>query len=172
MKFTSLNTTEQKAFNIRDFSGGADYADKRSLKDGKPLSEALNMYCKDGRLTSRPGISSNSGNAIINPNCTTDEYRTYHVTDCTVTVDGSENKIAYFQLCEADAHCYIYIFLIDASGVSSPAGYLLFNRVTSENFYVPRNILFFTGKSVNGGGVFALITRYDLYNTSDKITDM
>ena len=172
MKFTSLNKTEQKAFNIRDFSGGADYADKRSLKDGKPLSEALNMYCKDGRLTSRPGISSNSGNAIINPNCTTDEYRTYHVTDCTVTVDGSENKIAYFQLCEADAHCYIYIFLIDASGVSSPAGYLLFNRVTSENFYVPRNILFFTGKPVNGGGVFALITRYDLYNTSDKITDM
>lgn len=168
MKFVSLNKTPQKVFKVKDFSGGADFCDPKSAENGKQLYESLNMRHIGGFLTTRPGIYAKSENLIINLNDTHYDDFCYEVTKSAVSVNGEEMRIAFVQYRYDDSMYYTNILFINKNGEFKSTGSIISSRTSDECFYKPKSLLFYSGKPFAGGGVFALLTKENIYDSNAK----
>lgn len=168
MKFGLLQRKEQKTFKVRGFKGGTVTDLNAWDIPDNALSDSENMSCEKGVLCTRAGLSADLGNVIKTENPSIIDTLNFKVADSTVCINGKYKKIALEEYCKDDSIYYCNIFLVDADGKSTPAGNFVFNRITDEDFYQPKSILFYSGKAVNGAGVFAFVSSRNIYNTSQS----
>lgn len=168
MKFGSLMHTERKTFKVRNFKAGTVKGRLASDIPDNALSDSLNMWSNGGILCTRPGLFSDSENIIKSENPPFYDSFSYKVTDSAVYVNGEYKKIAVEEYCAEDSFYYCNIFFVGADGSSTSAGYFVLNRISSEDFYQPTNILFYSGSAVNGAGVFALVSTRNIYDYTQK----
>lgn len=168
MKFSSLQHTSVKTFSVPRLDGGTDLSLPPDTISDSALSDGVNIWFDKGILKTRPGLLSDSGKVIMSESSTYDDTLNYSLTDAGFFSDGEYKRIAVGEYCESGAHYFCRIFLISADGSSSQAGYLLFNRVSNDEFNIPENILFYSAEAVSGAGVFAFVTTHNIYNTQQK----
>ncbi|MEE1238697.1 MAG: hypothetical protein UHO61_02100 [Acutalibacteraceae bacterium] len=167
MKFSALQRTEQKSIKIRNFKAGTVMSGLADIPDNA-LSNSENMWRENGALCTRAGLYADLENIIKSENPPLYDSFTYMVADSTVCINGKYKKIAVEGYCEEESVYYCNIFFVDADGSSTPTGNLVFNRITSNDFYTPTNILFYSGSPVNGAGIFAFVSTANIYNYSEK----
>lgn len=168
MKFGSLQQGAAKILRVRSFKEGTvTHALPSEIPDGA-LAKSENMWRDGGLLSTRLGLCADTGNIIKSENPPIYDSFSYQVADSGVYIDGEYKKIAVEEYLEDDSRCYCRMFLVGADGLSAPAGYFLFSRITDSDFYLPTNILFYGGKKVNGAGVFALVSAENIYKTSEN----
>lgn len=167
MKFGSLQRTEQKRLKVRSFKAGTVMGGTDSEIPDNALSGSENMWREGGVLCTRPALCADSSNIVKSETAFAYPFF-YKITDSAVYIKGEYKKIAIEQYCLDDSVYYCNIFFVGADGKSAPAGNFVFNRITSEEFYNPTSILFYSGSAVKGAGVFAFVSAANINNYSQK----
>lgn len=168
MVFKALKKPEQKVFGIKDFSGGADFSDCRSMLSGKNLSDNLNMIYSNGNITGRPGLYSDSSDVIESHALDYQNIYQYRFIEGKVAVNGNVNDIVGTVRIESDSYYYLYIYFIDCYGNKTNTGSIVFQRYSNDSFYQPQKIVFYNAAPISGGGIFAFVQTEDIYDVKQK----
>ncbi len=169
MKYDSLKRQPTKQFRVSAFDGGTNLQKAPIDIENNALSNCKNMWFKDGRLRTRPAFKGEVGKAVVTKVYYKFENVDYSVTDSVVFIDGVEKRIATADVLSDDSMHYTKVYLLDKNNRATSIGEIIFYRISSEVFYHPINILFYTGKSQTGGGIFALVTLRDEYDESKML---
>lgn len=168
MKYGSLKRQEPKSFKIGVLDGGTDYNNPVDNIKDNCISQALNMWYKNSRLQTRPGFKGGADRAVDTTIYGNTDDLKYDITDTVIYREGEYCRIATANVTTDDYVHYTYVYLVDLYKNITPIGHLAFTRFSSEEFYVPTNINFFTGKPQNGGGIYALVTLCNRHNFTQK----
>ncbi len=168
MKYSSLNSQGVKSFKTGVLDGGLSSDGVPDLIKDNQIVSGCNMWYKDSYLKTRPGFKNYIDKAVETQIFGTDGELEYNVTNTAVYLDGVYWRIATAQALIDDYSYYVYTYLIDLEGNIVPMGYISFNRVSNNSFYIPAHINFFNGKAQNGGGIFVIVALQDKYNWSKK----
>lgn len=168
MKYDSLKRTFSKTFRVSKFDGGINTALEPSNIENNQLSDGKNVWVKNGRLQTRPGIVCSENHAIKTHIPGAFGRLDYEIHNAGIYIEGEYMRIASAQVCTDDYEYDCNVFLIGEGGGYIPIGKMTFLRTTSEIFYTPINILFYTGKAQNGGGIFAMVTLQNGYDDTDR----
>lgn len=164
MKYNHITPQQLKCFKLPILNGGTD----TTGQDLNCILKSQNLWFKDGRLKTRPGIFTSSKNArTITKNSFYDEFD-YQLHDVTVNYLETDYKIATVGVNSDNFMYTLYIYLVASEYNVMSVGSMQFLRISSDNYKIPENITFYTGKSQNGGGVFALISLRNEENYSEK----
>lgn len=168
MKYDSLKRQSVKSFKISALDGGINASQIPENINDNQVPMCKNMWYKDGRLQTRPGFNGDSAKAINTRIYGYSGELEYKVTDTEIYLDGIYYRIAVSDVITDDYAHYTYVYLIDLEDNIKPIGNMTFFRISSEIFNLPTNIIFFNGKSQNGGGIFAFVTLTNKYNVNEK----
>ena len=165
MKYNSLKPSAVKSFRLPTLNGGTGLgndADNNALCGGK------NVWFKDGTLKTRSGLFAASKNAVtVETKSQTDEI-SYILTDTCVNRWGIEYRIGYSNVMTENFMYVTNVYLVSSDINIKSIGSLTFLRFSSDEFKIPENIVFYTGTPQSGGGIFALVTLYNVENYNDK----
>ena len=160
VKYKTINSKNEKIIKIKLPENGIDmYSDS---------NYAENMIFKNGRFETRKGLNANVENILDIADFEGVASADFKLTD---TIFYKENKPFQIAYCDIDfdySNRFFKVFLIDEDLISQNAGYIHFQRAADDIFYVPENIIFYTGKPQNGGGIFAVVLLKNLYNGKAK----
>ncbi len=169
MKYGFLKGREVKTFKSGILDGGLDIHSTPDLIADNKVSECHNMWYKNAHLQTRPGFQSNPENSVNSKIYGYSGELEYNITDTEIYLYGRYWRIATSNVFTDDYACYIYTYLIDLSGKIKDIGKFAFMRFSSDEFYLPISLNFYSGKPQNGGGIFALITLEDEYDATRRI---
>lgn len=168
MKYGFLKKQPSKTFKTGALDGGIDYKNHPdNIKDNK-LSAAKNMWYKNSRLQTRPGFKGDAACAVNSMLYGYSGELKYNVTDTVIYRHGEYYRLATADVTTDDYAHYTYVYLLDLSGNIEPIGNLSFLRYSSDVFYLPSHINFFTGKPTKGGGIYAMVTLCNTHDISSK----
>jgi len=167
MKYSSLKSETVKVFEMPVCNKGVNLTDiPENVEDGY-LTECKNVLFKDGKLQRRPGINAKG---IIDADIFEfSQGYNYRLTDTTVFYENEYYKIATADVDYDDSSYFIFVYLIGNGGKVKNLGYMHFGRADSDIFYIPYKCVFYVGKAVAGGGIFALISLYNRENNIQTI---
>lgn len=168
MKYTSLKSGRSKTFVVNSFDGGLNYSFSPLHINDNQLSDCKNVWFKDGALQTRLGLTCDVSKVITTPIPGYSGVHHYKLHNTVVNIEGENMRIATSEICTDDYHFCCNVFLVGESGNYISIGKLSFLRTTSEIFYTPINIIFYTGKPQNGGGIFAMVTLQNEYLEDEK----
>ncbi len=164
MKYNHLNTSTLKCFKFPELDGGND----AKTNQNNCLCDSLNLWYKNGRLQTRPGLCPKNSNVIsVLKHSDYDEFE-YCLHDVTVNYLETEYKIGTIGVSSDNFMYTLYIYFMASEYNVLPVGSLNFLRISSDNFKIPENIIFYTGKPQIGGGVFAFVTLKNVENLEEK----
>ncbi len=168
MKYGSLKKKEIKVFNSGSLNGGLDTKNSIDSISDNSVSHCINMWFKDSYLKTRPGFKSNPLKAVDSKILGYNGTLEYSVTNTSIYRNNRYFRIATSNVFTDDYACYVYTYLIDRYGNMETMGQMAFLRFSSDVFFLPISLNFYSGKPQNGGGVFALVTLANKYNSSQK----
>ncbi len=164
LKYNHITPQQLKCFKLPTLNGGID----TTGQDLNCLLKSENLWFKDGRLKTRPGIFAKTGNAhTITKNSFYDEFD-YQLHDVTVNYLETDYRIATIGVNTDNFMYTLYIYFVASEYNVLSVGSLQFLRLSSDIYKIPENITFYSGKAQNGGGVFALMSLRNVENYSDK----
>lgn len=164
MKYNHLSPKGIKCFKLPTLNGGID---PKAINDNR-LIDGKNLWFKDGRLQTRPGLYATSENAITVPKKSIYDEFDYRLHDVRINYLDCEYRIGTIGVCNDNFSYTLYVYFIASNTNILPVGKLEFLRISSVDFKVPDNITFYTGTPQNGGGIFALISLKNIENYSEK----
>ena len=168
MKYDSLRKGSYKTFRVNKLDGGVNYSLPPLNINDNQLSDCKNVWFNGGTLQTRPGLSCEISKAIessVSDGIGMNQYKLHNTGVC---IEGEYMRIATSEFCYDDYVYYCNVFLVGENGNYTPIGKLSFFRTTSEIFYMPINILFYTGKAQTGGGIFAMVTVQNQYYEDER----
>ena len=168
MKYDSLKRKSVKTFKVSKFDGGLNSTFSPMNIEDDQLSDCKNMWFKGGRLQTRPGLECSVSTAIQTPVLGSLGLNEYKIHNAKIDFKGEYNRIVTAEVLTDDYAYYINVFLVSESGHFKSIGKMSFFRTTSEIFYMPINVLFYTGKPQNGGGIFAMVTVQNSYYEDER----
>lgn len=168
MKYESLKRQTVKTLKLKGFDGGVDLQNPPFEISNNKLSGCQNMWFKDSRLQTRPGFRADEKKVTRTEVLGTSGELKYNICDTQVFHNGVYCQIATSDVETDDYAHYTYVYLVDAENNISPIGKMSFLRLSSDIFYTPINILFYSGKSGTGGGIFALVTLQNGLDESQR----
>ncbi len=161
MKFPALKKEKQKVYKLPKFIGGINKtASMEDISDNE-LAEALNVWNVNGTLTTRPGLYSELNNILNDNSMKYLNEKSYFVTETKYIYEGQSYNIAYCIGYE-DSVVFVFVFLVNGERVVKNIGRIEFFRTSSDTFFVPKKILFFTAEKKMGGGIYALIHKENI----------
>ena len=126
------------------------------------------MIYRDGVFSTRPVLSATEEDAFDDENLHSFMDSEVLVTNTQVSVDGKQMKVLYIKETDYISQNILHVYFLAPDGTRIAAGRMVFSRVDSTTFYQPANVLFFSGAPISGNGVYAMITRENVYNTEEK----
>lgn len=147
MQYPTSGTSKGRIVKIPQFNGGINAEDAVTLIQDNQLSDALNMWYMDGRLTTRPPAVTSEHFSFVFANTWGSVQKINHVD---VSLDGKQTGI--FLLWNTTKVCFLFM---NEDGISNGI-YSVGSFETGEiAFEYPCNI--FEGKPQNGIGVFITV---------------
>lgn len=167
MKYFSLNNRKREALHIKPPHKGMDLTKPTAhLEDGM-LSFCKNMIFSDGVFKTRDGLKSDINNIFNAKDADYLESCEYRITDTEIFYEGENRRIAYATLEYDISHYYILVYLIGEKQDIKYIGYMRFARIDGDTFFVPTDVVFYTGAPQDaGGGIFAFVTRKNIHDES------
>ena len=166
MKYPSIKKEGQQVLHIDPIKKGVNFSTVPYFSEGD-LSDCKNVIFSSGSLKTRPGISANEENIIRGESSDQGFISNYTLSDTVVVINGTEYRIATERTELYSEQYAVMVFFISSSGEVINAGQILFQRLSSEVFYIPKNITFFQGSPQTGGGIFAFVTCHNTENGND-----
>ncbi len=147
MEFKKLEKSNEKNFILNDFSGGMENSDGRS----PTVKYCENFIYESGKLVARKGLNPKPDSVLMGNSSS-------EIALNNVWVFYQGKKMQLVVLRETDEMDYIgyNFYLLGPDGEAVPAGILSFTRLTSSEFNIPETLYAFSGKPVNGSGIFAV----------------
>ena len=167
MKYSSLKRQGQESFNVKSLDGGVNNISSGEDIADNQIADCLNMWYSESSLKTRPGFTANIGKVYEPQVFGYSGDLEYKITDSEIYLDDAAFRVATADILTDDYAHYTYVYLIDCENNIIPIGNMAFLRLSSDTFFTPQNILFFSGKSQNGG-IFALVTLRNEYDYSQK----
>lgn len=164
MKYNALKRQPVKSLKITDFDGGMDLISPPTSINKNAVAQSLNMWHKNARLQTRPGFKGEIDTVIQNKIASDYAESDYKVTDTVVYLYGEYYRLVISDTLTGNSLHTTNVYLADLYGDIIKMGAMEFRRTNSTDFYAPVNMIFFNGKSVSGGGVFAFVTLQNKYN--------
>jgi hypothetical protein len=167
MKYSSLKRQGQESFNVKSLDGGVNTAPLGESIADNEISDCLNMWYNESALETRPGFKADR-DKVFEPQLYgySGDFE-YKITDSIIYLKGAAFRVATADILTDDYAHYTYVYLIDSENNITPIGNMAFLRLSSDIFFKPKNITFFSGKS-QGGGIFALVTLQNEYDYTQK----
>ncbi len=165
MKYKSLN---QKTINIKHIDAlnlSLDMSKLPTDVGDSCLTSVKNMIYNDGRLLTRQGLFTAESGLLDVTMCNGAMDYKYFLTDTVADIEGEQRRLAYAKVLYDDRNHFIFVFGIGENQNVKSLGYMIFGRPDDATFYSPQNVVFYTGKEQNGGGIFALVSLKNLMNT-------
>ena len=157
-----------KIFRVNKFDGGVNSSFSPMNIEDNQLSDCKNVWFEGGTLQTRPGLLCDISEAIEVPILGSWGENQYKIHNTGIYLNGEYNRIVTAESLTDDYAYYVNVFLVSESGSLKPIGKLTFFRTTSEIFYMPINILFYTGAPQSGGGIFAMVTVQNNYYEDER----
>ncbi len=132
------------------------------------LTKVKNMILKDGRLVTRNGLFTAESGLLDVSMCDGAIKYNYFLTETVTAIEGEQRRIAYAKVEYDDRNHFILVFGIGENEDVRALGYMIFGRADDTAFYSPENAVFYTGKAQKGGGIFALVSLKNVFNSSDR----
>ena len=155
MRYTGLGlkkVSADKTHIIDQFSLGIDDEKGGFAEGGAVLDDCLNMACENEKLSTRKGFRANADSIMEPGEYESIVYIPFTVTETVYYKNLKPYNLAY--LCLGDiVFANLKFFLVDSEGNITPAGGIIFNRVDSTTFNIPKNVFFMLAKSLSGIGV-------------------
>ncbi|MBQ6826214.1 MAG: hypothetical protein IJP34_06120 [Clostridia bacterium] len=168
MKYNPLIKKKDKSFTVFENVKGLDLTSEKEVKAGSGFSVCENVWYKDKKIVSRPAIDTSPQNRIF-ADVLEDGYDyKYRLTDIEVEFEGLKGKLAELNMYYDDSNCTVYIGIVFEDNTFKSIGNIHFGRFDDDNYFLPYNILYYTGKSQNGGGIFAAVSLVNQENFSQK----
>lgn len=167
MKFGSLKENDEKTYRIRKLDGGINNSELPNNIADNEVCSAENMEFRNGILKTRAGLSAVTGDIIKNETVSELMDFSYVITKTEVSVDGEYKRIAYENVFDGSSNYIFHIYFLGADGTKQSAGEIYFRRTTDSIFYIPYSILFYSGTPTDGGGIYALVTAINNYDSED-----
>ena len=168
MKYGFLKNSANKILKIKRLDGGLNGSINPNSINDSQLTGCKNVWFSGGSLKTRPGLScdvSKAKETRILGYSGTNKYKIYNAG---LHINGQYNRVATAEVLTDDYAYYCNVFLINESGDYTSIGRLAFLRITSQVFYIPENIIFYTGKSTTGGGIFAMVMLQNDTDSTDR----
>lgn len=159
MRFPGLKSDKllsDKTLKVSEFQEGINDEAGRWANKDCVLQDSVNMNYTEDALKTRSGIRAVE-ESLTGPEEIDDTlYLPFTVTDTVYYKNSKPYNLAY---CSTgyDAGTKLRIFLVDSSGNIQSAGSILFNRIDSSTYYVPKKVVFVVAGEMSGNGVFAFI---------------
>lgn len=166
MKYTSIKSKSEKTLILNDFSGGINTAGYTTKSN--ELSVGENVYFKDGILLQRPGIFSAKDYLLTNPDRSDFDDEDFFLSDVLIFINGEEKRLVYTKNAFSLDKSTCYIYLVGNDLIPQYIGNITSSRVDDEHFYVIKNIVFYKGEKISGGGIFALVYLENEHNSAEN----
>lgn len=168
MKYKSLGKEAQKELLIESFEGGINTSVPPNCIEDNELSEGLNIWYRDGFLQKRPGLIPDISSLFWQEDVGEFDTLKYKFFPQPVFYCGKEYRI--FAVIHSDIMTFerYCIFLISKTCEIINMGVLHFGRISSDVFYLPESVNFFSGKSGDGIGIYAFVTLYNSNGSGEK----
>lgn len=158
MKYDFLKREKLRQFNIPKLDLGLNLSDEEKRIDDRQLTATENVWFQNGELKTRPGFCAKQENIIKTQMPDSIGRHNFHLTDTYFYYSGEKRRIVTEEFYYNLSHMFVCVYLLGSDLSTLPIGYLRFSRVDERTFYTPENITFYVGNSVNGGGIFALVS--------------
>lgn len=168
MKYKPLMKKKDKSFSVFDNVKGFDLTSEKENKAVNGFSVCENVWYKDKKIVSRPAINTSPQNRIFEDAWEDAFDYKYRLTDTEIEFEGLKGKLAELDMYYDDSNCKVYTGIVFPDNTFRSMGSIHFGRVDDETFYLPYNILYYTGKSQSGGGIFAVVSLVNQENFSQK----
>lgn len=168
MKYDSLRKSHTKTLRVKSLDGGINKQEPPLYINDNQLSDCKNVWFQNGNLQTRKGLSCDSEKTLITPIGGYYGENQYKIHKTSICIEGENLLIATAESCTDDYMYSCNVFLISERGDYRAIGKLSFFRTTSEIFYTPINIVFYSGKAQSGGGIFAMVTLQNSYYEEDR----
>jgi len=165
MKYKNIKKLTEKVLQVRVPQNGVNVNLSSFSSDGNFLKVCENAHFKDGKITTRKGLQTTTDKILDISEFVDAENINYKLTDTVYYKEEKAFQIAYADIEYDISNRFYQVFLINGEGYSQNAGYIHFRRVDDETFFIPENVVFYTGAPQSGGGIFALVL---LKNTGDE----
>lgn len=165
MKYKNIKNLTEKDLQVKVPKNGVDLNLSSFSSSGNFLKVCENAYFKDGKITTRKGLHTDTNKILDTSEFADAENINYKLTDTVFYKDEKPFQIAYADIEYDSSNRFYQVFLISSEGDSQNAGYIHLRRVDDETFFIPENVVFYTGAPQSGGGIFALVL---LKNTGDE----
>ena len=164
MKFPKIKNEKLKRCHIEKLDKGVCF-DGSYLKDNEvALSECKNVWFNEGVLTRRPGIFTAEDNILSGRSYDGGYYYYFRNDNTDIFINGEHKKIIVEET-QFDESFYVCMtHFVNSDGEVEFSGEMNFSRLDDENFYIPKSMVFYTGKPTYGGGIYALISLVNCEN--------
>lgn len=170
MKYSSLPYKKEQILKVEPPIKGVNNYDKAGKIDPLQAVRLNNVIIENGCIKNRMGLNSNFTNLLD----LEDFYNPFGVetflTDCEVSIDGKNGKIAVAYVKNDEATHIYRMFLVSGDSSCEKMGDIYFGRTSEFVFYTPVNILFFKAAPQTGGGIFAFVQLANMYAPSSTET--
>lgn len=156
-----------KTLRVPVFEDGVTFTElKSSIKD-TALNDCSNIWLKDGRIKTRPGFNAKENNIFNSSLKGYESDYSYKFTGCKVEVQGQTYEVAISEAFIDNSIVIYNIYFVSENGEIIPRGEINLSRVSSDIFYMVKNIFVYQGKSNIGCGIYMLIAQQNLYDSND-----
>ncbi len=121
------------------------------------LSDCENMLWKDGLLKTREGFYTDSEMEICRIEGWDYCVKPFSFAKGDVFLFGKKGIIGYNVVSDGYSYQKVKVYFFDSELNKTELGEQSFNRLNDENFYVPESIVFFSGASSGGGGIYMAV---------------
>ncbi|MGI6280265.1 MAG: hypothetical protein ACOYJS_06885 [Acutalibacteraceae bacterium] len=166
MKFPKIKPETVKKMHIKGLDGGLNFDQTTSDDNIRCLDDCKNVFVNAGLLKSRPGLSAGPENILDDEDYRPDFLISCDATDIEININGDTKKMVVEHIFFDDSQYLCLTHFINSYGTAAGSAKMSFYRTSDYSFYIPERIVFYKGAPVNGGGIFAFVSLYNLMNRS------
>lgn len=166
MKYKSLKPQNINVKHINTAKLSLDMSRLPTDVGDNCLTAVKNVIYKDGALLTRAGLFTAKSGLLDVTMCDGAMNYKYYLTDIVTEIEGEQRRLAYSRIEYDERNHFIFVFGIGENQNVRFLGYMLFGGIDDTTFYSPQNVVFYTGKPQNGGGIYALVMLKNVFNNS------
>lgn len=164
MKFPEKYTAKSSTLHIASLNGGLNSSLSPYESEKENLSDCKNVWVKNGLISTRPALQTNTRSLIYDNQYYSAFYHRYKTADIEVMLDGEPMKIVVEEIDYSESNYFYLTHFMHWDGSLYKTARMHFARSSSNAFYIPDRIVFYKGKPIDGGGIFALVHLVNIEN--------
>ena len=172
MRFGAPESNRSKTVRIRNFGGGMVLQDCPGDPANGQLTACENLDYRDGLLKTRRALRALPEDLLFDASDYPNMRVEHRMGETEIQAEGETCRVLFTTVSDDFSVTMIFVHFLGASGKKIQAGQFIFQRVSDDSFYLPENLLIFSGKPQSGSGIYAFVTKRDQYHVANTDQQM